>query len=669
MSRAPETVDSSRSGYVDAFRTVFDLHAKGHSFSGRERHCAFLNTGRSESPRFANVSSVSGLDLIDDGRGLAAVDWDHDGDLDLWTTNRTAPRVRFLRNDLPPGSHTLQLKLQGAKVNRDAIGARATLVGIAPSGERITWLRTVRAGEGFLSQSSRWLHFGLGEIERIESLVITWPGGKREEISGIEVDARYLIVEGSKRAQPAVPVSRVPVPPQLAEDAAAVSPVSAPPARTPRRAVLAGRVPLPQLEYRDFAGQPRRLRREIRQPTLINLWASWCLACDGELRELTERAEDLAAAGLDVVALSVDGLDPEAATGSEDARRFWRRLDPPFTVGFAQRELLTKLQWVHDRLFSRQIPFAVPSSFLIDAQRDLAVFYRGPVSTEELLADVRRLEARAEARRRLATPFAGRWLAPPQGVRLTGLAQRFWDEGYVEDALVYLDRAVAEQPRDASLWTSLGRVLVETGRLDGAEDAYRQALRLDPEGVDAAKNLADLYMARGRPSDALALYLRAAEQGHNVELLYNLANALAADGQLDDARSRYRQALEIQPDYAAAYNNLGALELRAGDTEAARRSFERALELDPKLGDAAANLGLMAAAAGRLEEAGDRLRRALAIAPESAPIRNNLGVVLLRQGRTGEAAEQFEKAVALDPDYADARSNLELVRSQGQLEH
>ena len=76
------------------------MTSQGVSWSGRERNCAFLNTGRR---RFANISAVSGFDFLDDGRGLALCDWDHDGDLDVWVTNRNAPRVRFLRNDVPAG--------------------------------------------------------------------------------------------------------------------------------------------------------------------------------------------------------------------------------------------------------------------------------------------------------------------------------------------------------------------------------------------------------------------------------------------------------------------------------------------------------------------------------------------------------------------------------------
>ncbi|MEE3179012.1 MAG: hypothetical protein VX317_04960, partial [Verrucomicrobiota bacterium] len=68
----------------------------GRSFSGQERNCIFLNPGSSQAARgrFADVSSVTGLDFDDDARALSPVDWDHDGDLDLWISNRNAPRLR-----------------------------------------------------------------------------------------------------------------------------------------------------------------------------------------------------------------------------------------------------------------------------------------------------------------------------------------------------------------------------------------------------------------------------------------------------------------------------------------------------------------------------------------------------------------------------------------------
>lgn len=126
MSQSPtEAVGTEAAGgYLKAFRAVDRMLLEGASFSGRERNCVFLNSGGS---RFGNVSAVSGLDFPDDGRAIATVDWDQDGDLDMWQINRSAPLVRFLRNETPTDAHFLRVRLLGRASNRDGIGARLEL--------------------------------------------------------------------------------------------------------------------------------------------------------------------------------------------------------------------------------------------------------------------------------------------------------------------------------------------------------------------------------------------------------------------------------------------------------------------------------------------------------------------------------------------------------------
>ena len=123
MSLSP-TLDSPLSDNAEYLRNwdVLGLLSKrGSSFSGRERNCVFLNTG---DRRFADVSAVTQLDFQDDGRAVGLTDWDHDGDMDMWLANRTAPRLRLIRNDLANASRHLALHLVGRTCNRDAIGAR-----------------------------------------------------------------------------------------------------------------------------------------------------------------------------------------------------------------------------------------------------------------------------------------------------------------------------------------------------------------------------------------------------------------------------------------------------------------------------------------------------------------------------------------------------------------
>ena len=180
--------------YDKAWSALNLLIRAGKPFSGGERNCAFLNLGKTDT-RFANISSASGLDFADDGRGLAYADWDGDGDLDLWLTNRNGPRVRFIRNNTPTGPNAswLALTLQGSTSNRDAIGAR---VEVHLKGEKTPRIRTVTAGHGHLSQSSKTIHFGLGGNDpEIDHLTVRWPGGQTEKFPTVNANSRYHLLQ------------------------------------------------------------------------------------------------------------------------------------------------------------------------------------------------------------------------------------------------------------------------------------------------------------------------------------------------------------------------------------------------------------------------------------------------------------------------------------------
>ena len=163
--------------YLLGWATLTQLMQEGASWSGNERNVCYVNLG---DGRFVDASFASGLDFIDDGRTVASVDWDGDGDLDLWLRNRTGPQLRFLRNNGSPGQHSVQLRLIGSTSNRDAIGARVEL----HAGGRVLW-RAVDGGQGYLSQSSKVLHFGLGSESRIDRAVVHWPGAESETLTAL----------------------------------------------------------------------------------------------------------------------------------------------------------------------------------------------------------------------------------------------------------------------------------------------------------------------------------------------------------------------------------------------------------------------------------------------------------------------------------------------------
>ncbi len=541
MSQSPVDRDAEEqlSAYSDGWRQMTRKIENGGSWSGRERHCCFLNTGTSG---FADVSAITGLDFPDDGRAVAVTDWDHDGDLDVWLTSRTSPRLRFMRNNATKGARFLNVQLKGRRCNRDAIGARVELHLGGPSPR--TLIRTVRAGEAFLSQSSRWVHFGLGDQPEIEKLVVYWPGSDgvadrtSQTFSGLDADKWYRIAQGDGAAEEwSPPVREIRLEP---------GPLQTPDGDDLERIVLSERVPLPNLPFSDSEGRTQSFANDTSGPVLINLWATWCAPCIEELQGFSARQEELKAAGVQIAAYCVDGLaDGGQAAGDQAAgdqagtsapRQLPERLRFPFHKGFAAREMLDKLDVMHDVTVSLRamqdetLSLPVPTSFLIDREHRLSVIYRGPVPVEQLLADVAALDSRGEP---LATvPFAGRWFLRPGGTStlFARFADRFGRRGYLEEADQFASLAADLASREGSLYEVTGQLvsvfakLGDVSRQQGhAEDTirhYRRAIGLSP-------NRADLQHELGRVL---------ASQSRIDESIEHLSNAVRLDPNNDEAR-------------------------------------------------------------------------------------------------------------------------------------
>lgn len=483
----------------------------GRSFSGREKNCAFLNTG---AERFACVSASSGFDFPDDARGLAVTDWDMDGDLDVWVSNRNAPQVRLLRNELPrPGPSSLAVRLEGngETTNRDAIGARIELIEKDASGRRD--IRTLRAGEGFLAQSSKWVYFGLGSIGEIEGIRVDWPAGESETFAGVTGPGRYVLKQGSGHADAQAPRADT-----LALEAGEAP---LPKASSNVRVPLVLLLPFPPIQYRDpVLGALHKIPTNRGKATLITLWASWCAPCIAELQEMGERAGEIRGAGIEVIALNVDDLGDERGDSGAAARALEGF---PFTAGLATPELLETIQGLHDIQFKLDLALGVPMSFLIDARGHLSVIYKGRVEIDQLLQDAHHSEGtRLERWERAAS-------AP--GTQLEG--ER------IEAAAVQADLRLRMQ---------LALSMQRTGRIGEAIANYFEAVRCDPDCAEAHNNLGTLLGAAGQLQEAVGHLERAAMlKPGDTHILTNLGNMRLRQGKYAEAIDLYERALAAQP--------------------------------------------------------------------------------------------------------------------------
>ncbi len=670
MSQSPavKTLLKDDGSYIQGWNRLAALAAAGHSFSGHERNCCFLNTAGGE--KFADVSSVTGLDFPDDGRGIGLVDWDHDGDLDLWIYNRTAPLLRLLRNDVPQSGKSIAFQLEGRQCNRDAIGARLTLDFTNTVGEQQRKIRTVRAGSGFLSQSSKWAHFGLGNQPTLERLTVDWPGGDREEFTGLSVGSRCRIVQGSGVVEP------LPNTPRKLALYHALPKVPA--MRIDGRGVISNRKPFPELAYQDFSSNVHEFI-DLEGPVLVNLWASWCQPCMKELGDFAEHYDEIKAAGLKILALSTDGLGGPGDPGSQRAAsNIVARSNWPFATGFATNDLMMQLTAWHNSAYVIRQSLPAPTSLLIDRHGQIAVIYKGPLSVEQLIEDVSLLDLRQGELVSAALPFPGKFGVNIYAVGLLKFARASLQGSYFDHAkqlvLEFLDREKEavnfsrqedSDKRRLEAYELLIQVESGLGNLEAEVDAWRQMKLIAPELPQIQAGLAVALRNAGKVEesraelerlsqknsrsgaiqrlialtclqfgdrlDAVDYFQRAVQlEPENLLFQIGLASILLADQQISKAIEIYEGLLEKHPNSPVVANNLAWILCTSAD--GAFRNGKRAIELAKLACQASkykspSHLGTLAAAFAESEDF------------ESAIETSQQAVSLLKdQGRLAEVA-------------------------------
>lgn len=295
------------------------IFREGMSFSGYERDGLYLALG---AGRFRDISGVSGIDSITDGRGSIFGDLDNDGDLDVAVTTIQRTARLLYRNNVGQDHHFLRISLQGTRSGRDAFGAVVRVRSALGTQTKIK-----PGGSGFLSGHDPRLLFGLGKEKRVEWLEVAWPSGERQRFTGASAGDSLLVVEGA-----AAPVRlserrfRLVDPEEI--DVAAL-----------RSLALEKGQRVPAIALADPAGAATDLSRVLRpgRRTLVNFWATWCVPCRHEMRELQALWPRLKAAGIDLVGVSLDFGE------SERVRAFLREHGIRYPIYLATESAMERL--------------------------------------------------------------------------------------------------------------------------------------------------------------------------------------------------------------------------------------------------------------------------------------------------------------------------------------
>ncbi len=180
---SPTIADFDNDGWKDLFVSRGHVQSLGYATNApvEQPNTVFRNLG---GAKFEALTSEAGLTAQPAvrHRGSAVGDLNGDGRLDVVVTALSAPAEIWI-NDSPGGSHWLELRLEGTKSNRDAIGARIKVV----AGGK-TQYNHVAFAAGYASSSAGPAHFGLGAAKMADAVEIRWPSGVVQELKDIPAD-------------------------------------------------------------------------------------------------------------------------------------------------------------------------------------------------------------------------------------------------------------------------------------------------------------------------------------------------------------------------------------------------------------------------------------------------------------------------------------------------
>jgi tetratricopeptide (TPR) repeat protein len=631
--------------YEEGWEIINRMIREETSWGGRERNCFHLGCGPGT---FADISAASGLDFVDDGRAIAQLDIDRDGRPDLVLRGRTGPQLRILRNVWPHAGEALWIRLEGRHSNRDAIGARVTVR--AASGLRV---KEVAAGRSFLSQSSRWLCFGLGAEPEAPLIEVRWPGGRVEELGRLAPDRRWRVVEGEPpRPEPFAARAPASTGAGLAPRGAASSSVADDSGAV--QAWLVEPLPAPDFAWSDASGRLHRLADFRGRPLAILFLSGDCPICVEELPELEKAARETAAAGGRTVFVSVDVGQP-----AREALRFLAAAAGAATCVRADAAGLTAWNLVHRHLFNWRRDLAVPTAFLLDGAGRIEKVYRGRLEGRPFAADIRRLPRTFEERLALALPFPGLLLRQTFRRDLLALGNAFAEAGLAGLARDAFGAALERQAGDLDSLFNYAVAVEAAGGFEEARAVYERLLAARPDFDDAANNLGILEARAGGLEAARARFRAVLERNPaHTEAALNLASSYLEDADARSAEQVYREALRQDPESAVLWRQLGYARYRLGDTAGAITLTLRALEIDPLDMDVLLNLAILQIAAGDPEAARKISERGLREAPEHAGLLNTLGMALKGLGDAGAAVHSLEQAIAAEPAFDRPYLNL-----------
>ena len=239
-------------------------------------------------------------------------------------------------------------------------------------------------------------------------------------------------------------------------------------------------------------------------------------------------------------------------------------------------------------------------------------------------------------------------------------SQLFLDEGLREKALSSAQVAVKGDPTSAVSQFTLGKAYAAVGDRTGAETAFREVLKINPQAAPAQVELS-LLQIRAKGGNSLNLAEEAALSRPGPNSIEALAGQLSVDlkeRNASVARNRLTQRLSVARPPVELLLLAGRTYFALDDLKETETVLLRAIELDPSSLPAYSMLGQTYLRMNRLDDARAEFDRLATRQSRPVGALTASGTILQAQGKVKEARERFERVIGIDPGAAVAANNL-----------
>ena len=199
------------------------------------------------------------------------------------------------------------------------------------------------------------------------------------------------------------------------------------------------------------------------------------------------------------------------------------------------------------------------------------------------------------------------------------------------------------------------RSLHQQGKLANSALAYRKAIKISPNFLEAYNNLGNVLLEQNKLKEATAAYRKALKVSpeHPI-LLNNLGNVLHLQGGFEKAETALRKAIHSNPEYADAHSNLGNTLVSLNKTNEAISFYKKAISLNPINADTACNLAHALQISDKLEEAKTYYQLAIKNDDSNLSAQIGLGNLQIQTENFNNAYLTFEHVLEKDPDNTEA---------------